>query len=621
MPKPFDLARRVALFALPLALCAQERPLSIYTTVYTGYYETTTRGQVNQSLQFFPLGASFDINGFLLSPDLLMFSVQPEVALGPQASEAGIDGGNGVRLEMTLLRKRAFPLTFRYSNVQVQDVYFGSLSQVSGYRMQNRTKDIGVTWEVRPLGKELSVIFDWGKGSVDSKSDLVEVPDYVSQQNHYNLDARYERSGWDLQAFGHRQQQQSNILVPTDGSASPGILTQNVDQLQLSARRSFLKDSEFYVDGGMQQTQSMLFTLPLDLRTNYANMNLRLFQRRRWKTSLRAGYSSNIASQLLAQEATTLAAPGSIAPVSTVMLPFSHGISNLDINATTTADLAYGFGVFGSLERNEVLSSDQSGPLNSNYFTSTAGVNYSKRFSWGSVNGQYGRELGYGSITGQSGTIVGQTYLAGFTHSAAGGMVLEGSVHGNDQTVNNSQPLSEKSFSADAGVSFHVAGDFSTRLGGGWQRSSFVSSGTEFKSHGYTARASIDHPRVQASASLNDSLGNSLPFSPQSLGLGVGSILLNPLLAVPSDYRALSFALHANPIRKLEISGTFTHSLQHLDGVLSNNFELMNFTATYHFRKLQVESGYIRFNQAFSLYPNLNRTRFYVRVQRTARIL
>ena len=56
-----------------------------------------TRGEANQSLHFVPFGAKFDINGFLLSPDLLSFSAQPEVSAGPQASEAGFQGGNGVR--------------------------------------------------------------------------------------------------------------------------------------------------------------------------------------------------------------------------------------------------------------------------------------------------------------------------------------------------------------------------------------------------------------------------------------------------------------------------------------------------------------------------------------------
>lgn len=607
--------------ALPVAVCAQEQPLNVSGTFYSGYYSTSTRGDANQSLKFIPLGARFDIDGYYLSPDLVTFSVQPEVAVGPQASEAGIQGGNGVRLRVTLLRKRAFPLTFRYTNVQVQDVYFGSLSQISGYRLQNRTKDLGATWEVRPT-KTLAMILDWGTGSVDSKSDVAQIPDYLSHQNHFNGDAKYERAGWDLEAYGHRQEQRSNLLMPIEGGTTAGNLTQKVEQYQGSARRTFFGDSEFYVDAGTQSTSSMLFTLPIDLFTRYASVNVRLMQRRRWKSSLRAAYSSNVASQLLAQAAGSLGGPGAIAPDATILLPFSHGISNLNFNGTTSVALTHGFGLFGSAERNEVLSSDQGGPLNASYFTATAGVTYAQKFGWGSVNGQYGRDEGYGSVTGQSGRIRGETYRVGAQRGSANGIIVDFDVHGSDQAVKNAQPLSNNGLAAEAGIAFPIATDIHTRLGGGWQRSLFVNSGNEFRTNGYTFRASVDHPRYQVSVSLNDSLSNSLPIYGQLLaGLGLGSGLLSPLQVIPSDYRALGFSFHSNPIRKLEVAANWTHSRQHLDGILSNDFELLNIYLTYHFRKLQLESGYIRFNQVFSLYPSMRRERFYIRVQRTTRIL
>ena len=606
--------------APPAALRAQEKPLNISATVYTGFYSTSTKGEANQSLEFVPLGARFDIDGFVMSPDLLSYSVQPELAVGPQASEAGIQGGNGIRLRFTLLRKRAFPLTFRYSNTEVQDVYFGGLSQISGYRLQNRTKDIGVTWEVQP-SKNLGLILDWGRGSVDSKSDIAEVPDYVSHQDHINADAKYEHGGWDLEIFGHRQQQQSNLLAPIQGTGTAGTLTQTVEQFQASARKTLFKDSELYVDGGTQATSTLLFTLPIDLFTRYGSASLRLFQRRRWKASFRAGYSSNVASQLLAQAAASLSAPGAVASGDTVLVPFSHGVSNLNLSGTTSAELAYGIGVYGSVERNEILASNQGGPLNSSYFLATAGVNYSKKFDWASFNGQYGRELGYGSVTGQSGTIQGQIYRVSAQHTATNGMVFEVTVHGSDQSVNNVQPFSNDSLAADASVAFQVAGGIGARLGGGWQRSAFINSANEFRTNGYTVLASIEHPQYQFSVALNDSLSNSLPLYNDLLGLGPGAASLFGLQVIPSDYRALSFSAHANPLRKLELSATWTRSRQHLGGVLSNDFELLNAYVTYHFRRLQLESGYIRFKQTFALYPSTNRMRFYVRVQRTARIL
>src|SRR5581483_10267907 len=146
---------------LPLLLRAQEKPLSVNGTVTTGYYSTTSRGETNQSVSFAPVGARFEMSGYYLSPELLSFSAQPEVNVGPQASDAGFQGGNGIKLRLTLLRKSIAPLSFRYSNVQVEDAYFGSLSQLSGYTLKDRNKDLGLTWEFKPHGWPTTTV-DWG---------------------------------------------------------------------------------------------------------------------------------------------------------------------------------------------------------------------------------------------------------------------------------------------------------------------------------------------------------------------------------------------------------------------------------------------------------------------------
>ena len=609
------------LLVLPAAVRAQERPLSITGTFSTGYYESFTRGAANQSLDFVPFGALFDINGYYLSPDFISYSAQPEVGLGPQASEAGFQGGNGIRLQLTLLRKRIFPLTFHYSNLQVEDVYFGSLTQISSYTLKNRTKDLGLTWEFRPRGLPSTVV-DWGTNSVDSVPGIPNVPDYLSHGTHINADTKYEHWGWDLEGFVHHQQETSDLLTPVSGVATPGSLLQTVTQFEGSGRRSFFGDSELFAEGGSQSTASLLLTLPINLTTRYGSLNLRLMQRRRWKTTLRAAYSSDLAGQLLAQAASSLSAPGSVAPSGDVLLPFSHGISNLFLNGNTSLDVGHGVGVYGTVERNAVLSSSQNGPLNADYLTSSAGVTYAGKIPWLNLAGEYAREFGVGSVTGQSGTIQGQDYRASAQHGTPDELRFEVEVHGTDQTVRNAQPISDHTFSAEASVAHRVYGEFSLRVGGGWQRGSFVNSANQFRTGGFSARIGIEHPRFQLTAALDDTLSNSLPLYGQLVGaLGPGAALIGPLEMSPSDYRGMSFTVHANPLRKLELSAFWTRSIQHLAGVLNNDFELWNAYVTYHFRRIQLEAGFIRSNQIFLDYPTTLREQFYIRVVRTARLL
>jgi len=90
---------------------------------------------------------------------------------------------------------------------------------------------------------------------------------------------------------------------------------------------------------------------------------------------------------------------------------------------------------------------------------------------------------------------------------------------------------------------------------------------------------------------------------------------------IPSDYRARSLSVHANLTRKIEVSAMWTRSRQHLDGVLNNDFELLDVHASYRFRRLQLEAGYIRSQQVYASYPNVQRDRIYIRVSRSVRIL
>jgi hypothetical protein len=609
----------LAALAVPAALLSQDKPLTVTGTFATGFYSTTTRGEANQSTRFAPVEARFELSGYYLSPDLISFWAQPQINAGPQASDAGFQGGNGIQFRVTLLRKSIAPLTFRYANVQVEDVYFGSLSQISGYTMQNRNKDLGLTWELKPHGLPASVL-DWGTGSVDSKSAAAGLSDYLSESNHFNADTRYERAGWNLEGFYHRNHQSSDLSAPDGSGTVTGALRETSMQYQGSARRGFFGDSELYLSAGSQFTNSLLFTLPIDLNTRYANAGVRLMQRRRWKASVRATYSSNIASQLLEQAATSLRGPGTIVPDGNVLVPFTTGMANLNLNAITSYALGHGLGFYGSAERSEILGGPNSA-LNSEYFTTSGGVTYTGKFHWGSLSGEYAREFGAGSLIGESGTIQGQHYVVSAQHGG-GATVIDLSVHGSDQSIHTDQPLSNRSLSAETSVSERVAGRFNARLGGGWQWSSIVNDANEFRTDGYTARAGIDHPRLQLSAALNDSVSNSLPFYDQLLsGLGLAAITVVPLRPIPSDYRSMSFTLHSNPRRKIEISAAWTRSTQHLDGSLTNNFELLNAFATYHFRRIQVEAGFIRSNQVFLFYPHTMRQRYYVRVVRNARIL
>ena len=91
--------------AAVVPLAGQDQPLSVRGVFSTGYYSSSTRGEITNAVDFVPVSARFEMTGYYKSADFLHFSAQPEVTLGPQASDAGFQGGNGIKFQATLFRK------------------------------------------------------------------------------------------------------------------------------------------------------------------------------------------------------------------------------------------------------------------------------------------------------------------------------------------------------------------------------------------------------------------------------------------------------------------------------------------------------------------------------------
>jgi len=606
----------------PLGLRGQEKPLSITGTFSSGYYSTYSRGDGNPPLNYVPLGAKFEMNGYVVSPNFINFIAEPQFNLGPQATDVGFQGGNGIRLQLGFLRKSIVPVTFRYSNIQVEDVFFGGPSQLSGYTQKDRMKDMGVTLQFH-RERLPTVTFDWDTSSTNARPDLPGLSNYVSSQERVRTDVRYEIKGWELTGLASRQWLDSTILVAQPDTVNTGALSQTGTQYQASAQRSFLGETgEFNVTAGSLSTRNVLLGMPADLAARYASAVVNFRRHRRLNGSVRANYSSNLASQVLQQTVYSMAALGSSAPNTNVLAPISNDISSFNVDGLTNLTIGHGFSAFAGLGWSTVGTTIAQNSINATVTTASAGLDYANKFHWGSLSGSYSRQLGVGTFLGQSGTTQGDRYRVSAQHQTQRGFDFEASVQGTDDSLHDAQPYTNRNVITDGTVSAQVSGNFHGSIGGGWQWSDFVSTANDFKTNGYTIHAGVNHPRFQVYASLNNTASNSLPFYNQLFdGIGIGTALLTPLQVIPSDNRTALFRLQARPLNKVEVAVTWTRSLQHLDGYISNNFQFLDAYLRYHYRRIELQMGFFRSGQNYLTNPYIMRQRFYLKVSRTAKLL
>lgn len=379
----YKLARIGSVVAclLPVRVAAQEKPLSANAVFSTGYYDTYTRDTADHSVSFVPFGAKFDINGYWMMPDFLSFTAQPELNAGPQASDAGFLGGNGIRLSVTLLRKRSFPLTFHYTNIQMENVSFGGVGQVSADSLRDRTKDLGLTWQLKPGTGLPELLIDWSRTSVHSSSDTAFIPDSDTSSSHLNADSKLERWGWNMTGQIRKQQSQTDLFAPLGVATNTASLGQNLFQYQGSAERTFWRDSDLLVSAGSQSSSNILFGQPLDLSARFANANLRLAPSKRWKNYLRASYTSNLTSALVNQVVSGLAtgSPGTIAPDPSLLSALQGRISNVVLNATSNFDIGRGLGVYASVDDGQSLRRIRKRPVKMPAFSRRRRVSITRR--------------------------------------------------------------------------------------------------------------------------------------------------------------------------------------------------------------------------------------------------
>jgi len=699
--------RALGLLAVLAALAAaQERPLSLEGVMSSGFYTAFSRDVTNTRVSFVPLSLNLDATGFLGDPGFLSYRVQPMLTNGLQASEAGFLGGNGVAVDTTVLGGRSFPLKLHYSNVKREDVFFGSLNQVSGYRSMNHERSFGLNWQLTaPRLPRLNL--DVGNSSLTTEPDVSQIPAYNSHNRRYAFNLRDERLGWTIDADLRRTELQSDFGAMTPEGLAAIRLDQDMDHAGVIARRPLWRGAAFTFNAGATNDRHVFDSHPYVQDLRYAEGSLDLGQASRWQGRVRMGYNSSLLgadiagtgvlpSSSQAAPAETLYAvqvgafadrdraerfreqmqalygaaeiiekagepvlsrvvvgtakskaearelamrvqkeaggafivplqpnlPSGSVPETAVpaFVSYRSRFSNISLEGESRLQITKGLSLITGVHRERVLP--QQGLLtaaSSDYLYGTAGIGFQHRFSWASFGGHANLSLGRMVYAGVPNRFQGRSYSFNAQRGTVDGLELSASLHYSAQRARQLTTLSSGSSGGELGIGRRL-GALTFRGGAGVNRTFFRDPSLNYRSAGLSFRGEVQFRQLHASYSRNRSAGNTLSvyFVTPITDPASSSLLLGvPLRAAVYANTGDTFIFRATPLRRLDASVTWLRGRQWFDTQTVNDYEQMDARATFRYRLLSWEFGYVRYRQSLLLLPGYLRSRIYFRVSRS----
>lgn len=610
---------------------AQFRLTDLSGRIITGVYRTRAEDLGGRTISFVPLTFDLQTAGYFSHPDFLSFDVKPILTSGPQATEAGFIGGNGVSATAIFLRRRAFPAKVFYNNLRREDVFYGGLSQVSGYRSVNHDLNYGANWDLR-RARWPQVSLDWRRANLTSQPDISFLPEHKTRSSQAGATFTDRRLGWELLGSARRDRIMTDFSFPSSGTFSQAQMAQSNLQMEISGQRPVWKTGSLSLSGGDYKIRSSSGGVQFDQDLRVMSAGLRTDGKRRLRGGLRANYTSGVLGRTIRDSLASFSSSGgSLLPPATVLGGLvSQNYSNLSVSADVRYDVWPGVESYVTANEGKVWSPSANIALQQfDYLAATAGLRFDRKVSaWAQVSGDVHTTKGRTIYqNAEPGRMQGTGYSVRLQSGKSDRLEAVVSYNEERQSVEQTVLASTRWNNrwGDLNLTRKVPRwGLSFAAGAGLQDSAFETFNAEFGGKGYSANGNIQHRLGQASYSRYNSSGNTLTtLLTAAGGSGSGGILL-PGLFLPSldtKQRGQTLTARFTPVRRLEASVLYTHVYQEMNLAPLNEFRQILVTVTYRFRQLQFEAGYAKWEQSLFGTPGLLRDRLYFRVVRPFRVL
>ncbi|MBI5085049.1 MAG: hypothetical protein HZB13_10695, partial [Acidobacteria bacterium] len=517
-----------------------------------------------------------------------------------------------------------------YDNIQREDVYYGALTQISGYRAINHNRNAGVNWEWRKT-RWPQLLFEWQNTDITSQPNVAELPATRSGNNSSNLTIKDNRLGWDLSGYLRKYDSTSEFSYGAPGAFQSATFDQHNSQAEATAFRQLGSSGIVNLNAGnyVMRTSGAGFRFNQDLRFLQGSINSGAG--RRVEAGLRGAYNSNIFGRPFSEMTALLSAVGvsNASPSQLAPAFLNYNMGNVNWGGDLRYRVVRGLSAYTSVSQGAALDPpNAAGVQVMDYVTTSAGAHFEHRYSWAQINADFHGTRGITSTPNQPNSrLSGYGYSGGLQSGDVDRLEFSASYNDNRQRseLSNLSAYASTSRWANFTIGRRVPLlGMTFRLGGGVNDSHIETHSASYLNKGYSVNANLSHARFQAGYSRLDGEGNTLPMLVAGLTGGPAAGALVPLLPRPLPYsrrRGTTFTGCATPFSRLQARFLYVYFDQQLDHKSMNAFKQIDAAVGYKFRRLTFELGYSSWDQSILGIPNYVRERLYVRVTRPFNLL
>lgn len=537
--------------------------------------------------------ARFDFQSYLFDPDFISYRIQPRFSSGFQDAFTGMSDGSGVAVETVFLRRRPWPLRFRYSRFQ-RSLWTTGLSVGYG-RTTYRNEDsaLGVQWQLLlPKLPKLELNFD--RADAATAPEAVLGQGFDSKSRTGSIHARDKRWGWAWNGSASIQNLDSHYVI---GRTEGPLIVENRNRIEnaiVMAQRNLRDDLSLMVTANRTSNRTDFERGIFDQSFQSAGAKLDYRPAGRLQAWAQARQTST------SLESTPIQMPGA----TPIQLP-SAGVRNRMVDGDARFEFAPGAKFFGRAEYTDVQAPKVEGVQQSGNFVNTGGgVLLARR--WKSVT--YGGS--YYLYTTRSNFVRG-------SGANIWGHALDSSVSAGDPSRVRISAVVLMSRSLETVRTFLPYVSSSQRIQGTIARTFFRAwtlevQGAVAQTHydrqslrsdfaGRDYGASLTGPRTYLGFTRSVGSGNSYQSA-----IGILPLLsegpLPPALIVIGSSNSFTMANASwNLSRQISIRGVWRGQIQTVGSLLSSRFEQKEATFNWQFRKVRFEAGFLAYRFDFGL--------------------